>query len=128
MAEWTQEMQEKVVKTVSERSLNDVQFRKELVSHPHRAIQEATGAIVPDTVRLQFVDQGAAHLTIVLPPMAVSEDELSEQQLETVAGGKGLSGQQWSPIDNLPLMPPQNQGPGVVIMPANPIFMPLSKG
>ncbi|MCL5064263.1 MAG: hypothetical protein M1600_04220 [Firmicutes bacterium] len=60
MAEWTKEMQEKVVKRVSDRSLNDVQFRKELMSHPHWAIQEATGAIVPDSVRLQFVDQSAA--------------------------------------------------------------------
>jgi len=128
MAEWTKEMQEKVVKTVSDRSLNDVQFRNELVSHPHRAIQEATGAIVPDSVRLQFVDQSAAHLTIVLPPMAVSEDELSEQQLETVAGGKGMSGQEWSPIENIPIMPQQGQGPGVVIMPPNSISMPLSKG
>jgi len=89
MAEWSKEKQEKVVKTVLDRSLNDAQFRKELVSHPHRAIQEATGEIVPDSVRLQFIDQSAAHLTVVLPAMKVSEDELSEQQLETVAGGKG---------------------------------------
>ncbi len=89
MAEWSKEKQEKVVKTVLDKSLNDVEFRKELVSHPHRAIQEATGEIVPDGIRLQFVDQSAAHLTVVLPPMKTASDELSEQQLEAVAGGKG---------------------------------------
>lgn len=91
MADWTKEKQEKVIKAVWERSQTDAQFRKELVSHPHRAIQDATGEIIPDSVRLQFIDKNAAHLTLVLPPLKAGEDELSEQQLESVAGGKGFN-------------------------------------
>lgn len=109
MSEWTNEKRDQVIKTVYERSQSDVTFRRELVAHPHRAIQEATGEIVPDSFTLQFVDQDAARLTVVLPPLTKDENELSEQQLEAVAGGKG------SMFTASPLWP--FQGPGPVLTP-----------
>jgi len=89
MSEWTKEKIDRVMKSVRERAVEDRSFRTELLAHPHQAIKDATGEVVPDSIRLQMVDQSAAHITVVLPPMAEeSDDELSEQQLEAVAGGK----------------------------------------
>jgi len=89
--EWTKETMQQVVEKVANRSKTDLAFRKELVDHPHRAIQEATGAIVPDSVGLKFVDKTTSQLTIILPDPEIGQDELSEKQLEAVAGGKGSS-------------------------------------
>lgn len=89
MSERTKEKVDRVMKSVRERAAEDRSFRKELLEHPHQAIKDATGEVVPFSIRLLMVDQRAAHNTVVLPPMAQeSDDELSKQQLEAIAGGK----------------------------------------
>ncbi len=93
MNQWTEEYIKDVVNKVVDRAKSDEGFRHLLVSSPHRAIYEATGAVVPDGVRLQFVDQNAADMTIVLPPLKTEEDELTSNELEAIAGGKASAGE-----------------------------------
>ena len=54
---------------------------------PAQAVREATGRDLPEGFHLQLVDNAGAALTVVLPDLAATE-ELSDADLEAVAGGK----------------------------------------
>lgn len=68
------------------RSATDVEFRKKLLSDPRAAIGEFTGKPVPADFNVRFVEN-TADATIVLPEAVDPNAELSEGELETVAGG-----------------------------------------
>ena len=71
------------------RSATDWEFRQKLLSNPRKAIADHTGqdlVDIPETIDLIFVEN-EADATIVLPDPVDSEAELSENELETVAGG-----------------------------------------
>jgi hypothetical protein len=68
------------------RSATDFEFRGRLLSDPRAAIREFTGRDVPESFEVDFVEnRGTA--TIVLPDVVDPAAELSETELETVAGG-----------------------------------------
>jgi len=52
MSEWNQETQQRAIQTVFDRSSADAGFLQELVANPRDAVQEATGLILPDGIRL----------------------------------------------------------------------------
>ncbi len=70
------------------RSATDMPFRAKLVGDPRAAIAEFTGA---DPASLQGLNvrfvENSADATIVLPDFVDAAAELSEQELEAVAGG-----------------------------------------
>ncbi len=88
MSEWTAEQIKEVATTVAEKAKTDQAFRASLISDPHAAIQAATGQVVPETFKMNFVENNGAHMTIVLPDLKSEADELSEAELAQVAGGK----------------------------------------
>lgn len=74
------------IKSVIARSATDKKFRQWLLTDPHAAIADATGQVVPKNFRVSFVEN-KADATIVLPPVVTESAELSDHELETVAGG-----------------------------------------
>lgn len=73
---------------VLERAANDAEFRRRAAADARGAIKEATGHDIPGHVSVAFYDQSAnTDLVAVLPPLVEEGAELSEQELETVAGG-----------------------------------------
>lgn len=79
------EAQEKYTELLS-RSATDRTFRNMLVSNPRAAITEFSGHPVSDSFNVVFVEN-IADATIVLPDPVWNAAELSEEELETVAGG-----------------------------------------
>jgi hypothetical protein len=71
------------------RAMKDEAFRKTLLENPKAAIEEETGIKVPGAVNLHVVEEGPSTFYLVLPPKIKpeTEDELSEAELEMVAGG-----------------------------------------
>jgi hypothetical protein len=72
-----------------ERSAIDREFRNTLLTNPRAAVAEFGGrdiSDVPASFNIAFIENKAGA-TIVLPPMISAEAELSEEELETVAGG-----------------------------------------
>ncbi|HYH82602.1 MAG TPA: NHLP leader peptide family RiPP precursor [Longimicrobium sp.] len=67
------------------RSATDMEFRARLLSDPRAAIAEFTGHELPANYRVKFVEN-KGDATLVLPDF-VNEGELSENELEAVAGG-----------------------------------------
>jgi hypothetical protein len=78
---------EAILRGVLARSATDMEFRQKLVSEPRTAFAEYTGRDVPESFNVAFVEN-RADATIVLPHAIDTEAELSEQELETVAGGE----------------------------------------
>jgi hypothetical protein len=73
-----------------QRSLEDEDFRQRLVEDPKGAVEQELGTRLPEEVRVVAVEESADTIYLVLPstPMAGAEGgELSDQELESVAGG-----------------------------------------
>ena len=72
-----------------QRSLEDDAFRQQLLEDPKTAVEQELGTRLPEEVRVVAVEETADTIYLVIPSASpVSEgDELSDQELEAVAGG-----------------------------------------
>ena len=79
-----------VERRIVQRSIEDEALRQRLVEDPKRAVEEELGPRLPEDVRVVTVEETQDTIYLVLPgtPIADAEGvELSDQQLESVAGG-----------------------------------------
>jgi hypothetical protein len=72
-----------------QRSIEDEDFRRRLLEEPKAAVEEEIGARLPKEVQIQAVEETADTIYLVLPSASPigGGGELSDQQLEAVAGG-----------------------------------------
>ena len=78
-----------------ERSMEDEELRRRLLADPKGTIEEEIGARLPEEIEVRVVEETPEVVYLVLPPRAsVSEQggELSDRELEVVAGGWGGGG------------------------------------
>jgi hypothetical protein len=81
-----QEMELRLV----QRSLADDAFRQRLLEDPKAAVEQELGTRLPEDVRVVAVEETADTIYLVLPLVSAEAQEageLSEQELEAVAGG-----------------------------------------
>ena len=86
-----QEMERRLI----EKSLQDEDFRQRLIEDPKGAVEQELGTRLPEEVRVVSVEESSDTIYLVLPatPMAGREGgALSDQQLESVAGGWDYDG------------------------------------
>ena len=72
-----------------DRSLQDESFRQRLLAEPRAAIEQELGSRLPESVEVRAVEESAQTIYLVLPstsPLGQGE-EISDQELEAVAGG-----------------------------------------
>lgn len=74
------------IQGVLTRSATDMEFRKRLLESPRQALSEYTGKTIPESLDVVFIEN-TAEATIVLPDAIDTEGEISEAELESVAGG-----------------------------------------
>jgi len=87
MSQWTQDAMNEVLKQIFRRASTDLSFRELCLSQPEAAIRQVTSQALPEGFKVRFVDNAGADATFVLPDF-LEDSELSDAQLEAVAGGK----------------------------------------
>jgi hypothetical protein len=82
------EAKARLLNSILERSAHDFHFRQQLLTQPSTAIRNAFGVQIPDGYRIKFIERDAnLDSLVVLPSMKLPDGELSEDDLESVAGG-----------------------------------------
>jgi hypothetical protein len=77
-----------LVDAVLHRASLDREFRALLLADPRRALYESFGVTLPEGFAPRFVEKGPGlDLVAVLPDERAGSDELSDDDLERVAGG-----------------------------------------
>ena len=79
-----------VVRSVVQRSLEDEDFRRRLLEDPKGTAHREMGMRLPEGIEVRVVEETKETIYLVLPSAsAVGEyGELSDQELEAVAGGQ----------------------------------------
>jgi hypothetical protein len=76
---------------VTSRAATDREFRNRLLTNAPAAVEEATGHKLPSNSRVKFIEGDPSYdATIVLPDF-VSDEALSANELEAVAGGATMA-------------------------------------
>jgi hypothetical protein len=79
---------EEIEKRAIEKAWKDENFKKELTAKPHQALSQL-GVSVPEKIEIKVVEESAKVLYLVLP---VNPEELTDESLDSVAGGGGCKG------------------------------------
>ena len=75
-----------------EKALKDEAFRKQLIGNTEVAIEQETGMKIPESMNIKIVEEDPKTIYLVLPyvPATETQVELSEIELQEVAGGGNL--------------------------------------
>jgi hypothetical protein len=79
-------------RTIVQRSLQDEEFRQRLLDDPKGTLEQELGSALPQGFEVRVVEESADTIYLVLPSASVlgyQSGELSDQELEAVAGGVG---------------------------------------
>jgi hypothetical protein len=77
-----------------QRSLEDEAFRQRLLDDPRAAIEQELGTQLPESIEVRVVEESADTIYLVLPSASPvgQGGELSDQELDAVAGGMPACG------------------------------------
>jgi len=78
---------------ISQFAAQDPAYRKMLLENPKEVLAKQMGQELPDGITVKVVEESADTIYLVAPYVApAAGDELSDDDLEKVAGGKGKGG------------------------------------
>ena len=91
MSQWSQHEEGEIIAEVCRRSAVDGEFRKLALKDPLAALAKVTTKEPPPDVSYRFVDNSGSVRTIPLPDFIPDPAELSDTELEQIAGGNYAS-------------------------------------
>jgi Nitrile hydratase, alpha chain len=91
-----------------EKCWKDPEFKKQVVSDPKGMLERHTGKKLPPEVKIFIHEEDANKVHFSIPPAPAKLAELSDVQLEQVAGGQAMIPIDLSNPDPLLTLTPQN--------------------
>ena len=90
-------LRSEVQRRLVQRSLEDEGFRRRLLEDPKAAVEDELGTRLPEGVEVRSVEETTDTIYLVLPSASVVGEggELSDRELEAVAGGWDAAGTEW---------------------------------
>lgn len=70
------------------RAVKDPAFRQEVLNNPRSVLAREYNVQLPEDVTVRVLEEAPNTLSIVLPPQEETVQELSDEDLEAVAGGQ----------------------------------------
>jgi Nitrile hydratase, alpha chain len=70
-------------------AVENAEYKQALMADPKKVVAMQLGQDVPESLTIRVVEDSAELMHMVLPFEAAEGDELSDADLEMVAGGKG---------------------------------------
>jgi hypothetical protein len=90
----------KMYAKVIAKAWRDEEFKKRLLNDPATVLKE-NGIEIPEEMTVRFVERKEGEIVVPLPPPRPEFGELSEEDLEKVAGGNvGFPYQSGGPLDS----------------------------
>lgn len=90
------EDRQKLLDDIMRRAAEDADFRRFLLADPKEAIYQSFGVRVPLNFRIRFIEKGNdVDALVVLPDAVRPDNELSDDDLDAVAGGTGNPPPTW---------------------------------
>lgn len=87
---------EEIIAEVTRRATLDRDFRERLLKDPREALPEILGQPLPAHIKIRFIEKDPdLDALIVLPDFIPEIEELSDDDLDVVAGGTGDPGDCW---------------------------------
>ncbi len=74
-----------------DRCWQDSNFKHELINDSSLALKKA-GVNLPDSIELHVLEESADVFYLIIPSQPIISEEMSENELESVAGGWGRPG------------------------------------
>ena len=90
MTSWSEEEVERTLEEIRKRSITDPDFRDLALSDSAAAIAKVTPKSMPGGYQVKFIDNSGPVKSFVLPDPAFETEELSDAELEAVAGGSAI--------------------------------------
>ena len=88
--------EQQALQAVLDRASVDREFRQRLLLDPQPAILEAFGVSIPQSFNVKFLErEPGVDALIVLPDLQAPHGELSDGDLDAVAGGVGGGDHNW---------------------------------
>ncbi len=73
-------------------AMKDPEYKKALIANPEKVVSMQLGQELPDALKINVMQDTAEVMHMVLPYVPQEGAELSDADLEMVAGGKGGGG------------------------------------
>ncbi len=85
---WNDDIVNEIFAKCKQKAMVDKDFRAKILADPRGVIEETAGEKLPDDFQIQIIESDpVASMAFFLPPMAETDVELSDEDLENVAGG-----------------------------------------
>ncbi len=87
MQVWSEEEIYRTLEEIRKLSIIDSEFRQLALSHPAAAVATVTDIPLPAGYQVQFIDNSGPIKSFVLPDPVNDVEELTDVELEAIAGG-----------------------------------------
>ncbi len=91
MAEWTEKELEELFGKMTQKSMTDAEFRKEVLEDATKALEKLAGKPLPEGASLKCIEKDPNYQTTLVLPDFIDEEKIDDGSLAEVAGGVNVA-------------------------------------